>query len=168
MSTRHIAFAALACALSVATGLAQNQSKTFDFASKPGPQALQEAATVLRTVGDIRQLSVDSAASTTVTNGVPPHRPGTSTSLRARTRPSTSPVTDQEARCPRLHDALDHARRPPTPLWTLRRSSRGARCTARMELWRRTGGSNGYRCGGEWRPQAPIAGSQRSFPFQLA
>jgi len=42
------------------------QSQTFDFKNNPGQQGLQEIATVLRTVGDIRQLSIDSASTITI------------------------------------------------------------------------------------------------------
>ncbi len=68
----HIGFAAFvavcgAVAVSAQTPAAQRQ--TFDFSNKPTPQNLQEMATVLRTVGDIRQLSADPAASTITVNG---------------------------------------------------------------------------------------------------
>jgi hypothetical protein len=56
-----------------------------------------------------------------------------------RTRPSTSPVTDQAQRRPGFMTRsimLDDRR---LPLRILRRSSCCPRCTARMELWRRTG-----------------------------
>lgn len=45
--------------------------KTFDFTNRPSPQGLQELATVLRTVGDIKGLSVDTAAATVTVNGTP-------------------------------------------------------------------------------------------------
>jgi hypothetical protein len=45
------------------------QSKVFDFTNKPTQQGLQEIATILRTVGDIKQLSIESAASTLTVNG---------------------------------------------------------------------------------------------------
>jgi len=45
--------------------------KTFDFTNKPSPQGLQEVATVLRTVGDIKSLSVDAAAATVTVTGTP-------------------------------------------------------------------------------------------------
>lgn len=47
---------------------AQTQSQTFDFTNKPTTQGLQEIATILRTVGNIKQLSINSSAvSVTVT-----------------------------------------------------------------------------------------------------
>ena len=47
------------------------QNQVFDFSNKPTQQGLQEVATILRTVGDIKQLSVDSAASTITVGGTP-------------------------------------------------------------------------------------------------
>ena len=86
MSTRSIVLAALAFA---AIGAAQTapQSKTFDFANKPSPQSLQEAATILRTVGDIRQLTVDSAASTITVEGTPDELSMTAWIVRALDQP---------------------------------------------------------------------------------
>lgn len=69
-----------------------------------------------RPVGEAKViLCLDSAASTIVTNGVPPHWPGTSTRFVSRTRPSTSPVTDQAERAPGFMTrsiALDDRRLP--------------------------------------------------------
>lgn len=45
--------------------------QTFDFTNKPSPQGLQEVATVLRTVANIQNLSVDTAAATVTVNGTP-------------------------------------------------------------------------------------------------
>jgi type II secretory pathway component GspD/PulD (secretin) len=44
---------------------------TFDFTNKPSPKGLQEVATVLRTVGDIKGLTIDSAAATITVTGTP-------------------------------------------------------------------------------------------------
>ena len=45
--------------------------QTFDFTNKPSPKGLQEVATVLRTVGDIKGLAIDSAAATITVTGTP-------------------------------------------------------------------------------------------------
>jgi type II secretory pathway component GspD/PulD (secretin) len=45
--------------------------QTFDFTNKPSPKGLQEVATLLRTVGDIKGLTVDSAAATVTVTGTP-------------------------------------------------------------------------------------------------
>ena len=45
--------------------------QTFDFTNKPSPKGLQEIATVLRTVANLQNLSVDSAAATVTVNGTP-------------------------------------------------------------------------------------------------
>jgi hypothetical protein len=63
-----ILFASLAPAQ---TPAAPDVSKTFDFTNKPSQQGLQEIVTVLRTVGDIKHLSVDPAATTVTVQGTP-------------------------------------------------------------------------------------------------
>lgn len=45
--------------------------QTFDFTNKPSPKGLQEVATILRTVADIKGLTIDSAASTVTVTGTP-------------------------------------------------------------------------------------------------
>lgn len=47
------------------------QDKVFDFTNQPSVQGLQELVTILRTVGDIRQLSIDSSARTLAIHGTP-------------------------------------------------------------------------------------------------
>lgn len=55
--------------LSARTSAPQTQNKVFDFTNKPSRQGLQEIATILRTVGDIQQLSIDPAASSLTVGG---------------------------------------------------------------------------------------------------
>ena len=74
MCTKGIAIAVLSAALGTSVGFAQtaapaNQSKVFDFANTPTQQGLQEIATILRTVGNIKQLSIDSASSSLTVSG---------------------------------------------------------------------------------------------------
>src|SRR4051794_34182470 len=71
MSIQHVALAALFCAgiASAQTPAPENKNETFDFRNKPTPQGLQEIATILRTVGDIRNLTVDSSAATLSVQG---------------------------------------------------------------------------------------------------
>jgi type II secretory pathway component GspD/PulD (secretin) len=45
--------------------------QTFDFTNKPSPKGLQEVATVLRTVANIQNLSIDSAAATVTVTATP-------------------------------------------------------------------------------------------------
>jgi type II secretory pathway component GspD/PulD (secretin) len=45
--------------------------QTFDFTNKPSPKGLQEVATVLRTVANIQNLSIDSVAATVTVTGTP-------------------------------------------------------------------------------------------------
>jgi len=45
--------------------------QTFDFTNKPSPKGLQEIATVLRTVANIQNLSIDSTAATVTVTGTP-------------------------------------------------------------------------------------------------
>jgi type II secretory pathway component GspD/PulD (secretin) len=76
MSIKNIAVAVLSAVLGTSVGLAQtaapaNQSQVFDFSNKPTQQGLQEVATILRTVGDIKQLSIDSASSALTVTGTP-------------------------------------------------------------------------------------------------
>jgi type II secretory pathway component GspD/PulD (secretin) len=47
----------------------QTQSQVFDFTNTPTPQGLQEIATILRTVGNIQQLFIDSASSSLTVSG---------------------------------------------------------------------------------------------------
>lgn len=66
--------AALAFLLAGSACLAQSTApptadKVFDFANKPSPQCLQEIATILRTVGDIQHLAIDSDAPAVTVNG---------------------------------------------------------------------------------------------------
>lgn len=63
MRTKSTVLAALVFA-GIGTAQTASQSKTFDFVSKPTSQGLQEAATVLRTVGDIQHLSIDGSSIT--------------------------------------------------------------------------------------------------------
>jgi type II secretory pathway component GspD/PulD (secretin) len=65
MRLKSVAFAAIFFA-----SFAHAQ-QTFDFTNRPSPKGLQEIATVLRTVADIQNLSVDSAAATLTVNGTP-------------------------------------------------------------------------------------------------
>ena len=65
MRLKSVAFAAVSFA-----SFAYAQ-QTFDFTNKPSPKGLQEVATVLRTVADIQNLSIDSAAATVTVNGTP-------------------------------------------------------------------------------------------------
>jgi type II secretory pathway component GspD/PulD (secretin) len=73
MCIKGIATAVLAAVLGASVGLAQtapvNQSKVFDFSNQPTQQGLQEIATILRTVGDIQQLSIDPASSAVTVTG---------------------------------------------------------------------------------------------------
>jgi type II secretory pathway component GspD/PulD (secretin) len=74
MRIRGIAIAVLSAVLGASVGLAQtaapaNQTKVFDFTNKPSQQGLQEIATILRTVGDIKQLSIDPASSALTVSG---------------------------------------------------------------------------------------------------
>ena len=76
MYLKSIAIAVLSGVLGASVGLAQtaapaNQSKVFDFSNKPTQQGLQEIATILRTVGNIKQLSIDSASSSLTVTGTP-------------------------------------------------------------------------------------------------
>lgn len=48
-----------------------NAQQTFDFTNKPSPKGLQEVATVLRTVANIQNLSIDSAAATITVTATP-------------------------------------------------------------------------------------------------
>ncbi len=90
MRTKSIVFAALASA-AIAAAQTAPQSKTFDFANKSTPQTLQEAATILRTVGDIQQLSVDSAASTMTVQGTADELAMTAWILQALDQPANPP-----------------------------------------------------------------------------
>ncbi len=56
---------------SAQTSAPASQTKTFDFANKPAQQGLQEIATILRTVGNIKQLSIDAASSAVTVSGTP-------------------------------------------------------------------------------------------------
>jgi uncharacterized MnhB-related membrane protein len=47
------------------------QTQTFDFTNKPNQQSLQEIATILRTVGDIRNLSINPAPASLTIQGTP-------------------------------------------------------------------------------------------------
>jgi type II secretory pathway component GspD/PulD (secretin) len=67
-ATILFAFASIATA-QTAPAAAPRLDKTFDFTNKPSQQGLQELATILRTVGDIQQLSIDAAASTVTVHG---------------------------------------------------------------------------------------------------
>jgi len=75
MPAKSIVFAALLVALigafpgSAQTTAPASQSQVFDFTNKPTKQGLQEIATILRTVGDIQQLSMDLTASTLTVGG---------------------------------------------------------------------------------------------------
>jgi len=70
MRLTSIVFASLLMLTAGATIVpAQTTSQTFDFTNKPSAQGLQEIATILRTVGNIKQLSVDAAASTVTVQG---------------------------------------------------------------------------------------------------
>lgn len=70
MRLTSIVFASLLMLTAGATIVpAQTTSQTFDFTTKPSAQGLQEIATILRTVGNIKQLSVDAAASTVTVQG---------------------------------------------------------------------------------------------------
>ena len=74
MYLKSIAIAVFSTVLGASVGLAQTtapatQSKVFDFTNQPTPQGLQEIATILRTVGNIQQLSVDPAAVTVTVTG---------------------------------------------------------------------------------------------------
>ncbi len=65
MRLKSVAFAAV-----VFASFAHAQ-QTFDFTNKPSPKGLQEIATVLRTVANIQNLSVDSVAATVTVTGTP-------------------------------------------------------------------------------------------------
>lgn len=65
----HYKAIAVVTLLLASTLSAQTSDKVFDFTNKPGPQGLQEIATILRTVGGLQKLSVDPAASTVSIDG---------------------------------------------------------------------------------------------------
>jgi hypothetical protein len=71
MYTKAVAFAALlAGSLAPAQTAARPETgKVFELTSKPNAQGLEEIGAVLRTIGDIPQVSLDPAASTVTVQG---------------------------------------------------------------------------------------------------
>ncbi len=71
MHTKAVAFAALlAASLAPAQSAARPQAgKIFELTSKPNVQGLEEIGAILRTIGDIPQVSLDAAASTVTVQG---------------------------------------------------------------------------------------------------
>ena len=66
----HVQPMAIAVFLFAPVAYAQ-QSQTFDFTNPPNQQSLQEIATILRTVGDIRNLSINPAPASVTIQGTP-------------------------------------------------------------------------------------------------
>jgi hypothetical protein len=76
MHIKTIALSFLLTVLGAPVGTAQTPAptetgQTFDFTNKPTPQGLQEIANILRTVGDMQHVTVDSAAVTVSVQGTP-------------------------------------------------------------------------------------------------